>query len=108
VYVRQHGPLLIQFSTANPCEAWHCKLKAGAGPKKRQVATLGIFGTVLNIIQNVDNRAAIGASFFQTKFFSVCSKDYLEIMQFLALVQKLLATELQEMEDRIAEGKPAP
>jgi hypothetical protein len=37
-YSRQLGPLLIQVSTTDPCEAWHREVKAGARLKKRQVA----------------------------------------------------------------------
>jgi len=35
---------------ANPCKAWHRKLKAGAGLKSGQVATHGISGMVLKHI----------------------------------------------------------
>jgi hypothetical protein len=36
------------------------------------------------------------------------SQNYAEIAQFLGSVQKLRATELQGIEDRIAEGEPIP
>ena len=38
MYARQHSPLLLQTTTTNACEAWHRKLKSGAGLSKGQVS----------------------------------------------------------------------
>lgn len=67
MYARQHSLLLLQVTTTNTCEAWHRKLKSGAGLSKGQVASHGIYGMILNIIDaanNVHSRSAIAKSYF--------------------------------------------
>ena len=89
MYARQHCPFLLQVTTTNACEAWLRKLKTGAGLSKGQVASHGIYGMVLNImdaVKDIDNRAAIGKSHFRNRKLAVCTKQYLEIGQLLVLV----------------------
>ncbi|RPB24047.1 hypothetical protein L211DRAFT_837946 [Terfezia boudieri ATCC MYA-4762] len=68
MYARQHSPFLLQVTTTNTCEAWHRKLKSGAGLSKGQLASHGIYGMILNIMDaanDVDNRAAAAKSHFR-------------------------------------------
>ena len=62
MYAWQHSPFLLQVTTTNACEAWHRKLKSGAGLSKGQVASHGIYGMILNIMdaaKDVDSRAKV-------------------------------------------------
>ena len=111
MYARQHSPFLLQTTTTNACEAWHRKLKSGAGLTKGQVALYGIYGMVLNIIDaanDVDGRAAIAKTHFRNRKLAVCTKQYPEIGGLPVPVQKLLAGELNAVEGRIAKGKEVP
>ena len=108
MYARQHSPLLLQVTTTNACEAWHCKLKSGAGLSKGQVASHGIYGMVLNIMdaaKDVDNRSDIAKSHFRNRKLAICTKQYQEIGQFPVPIQKLLALEIDAVAERIAKGK---
>jgi len=79
MYARQHSPLLLQVTTTNACEAWHRKLKSGAGLAKGQVASHGIYGMILIMdVSNDDNRADIAKSLFRN---AVCTKQSTEIGQ---------------------------
>ena len=107
MYARQHSPLLLQVTTTNACEAWHRKLKSGAGLSKGQVASHGIYGMILNIISasnDVDNRAAAAKSQFRNRKLAIC-KQYPEIGVVPVPIQKLLAREIDAVAARIAEGK---
>ena len=111
MYARQHSPFLLQVTTTNACEAWHRKLKSGAGLSKGQVASHGICGMILNIIDatnDVDNRAKVARSQFRNRKLAVCTKQYPEIGELPVPIQKLLARELDALEERIAKGKMAP
>ncbi|RPB23739.1 hypothetical protein L211DRAFT_218491 [Terfezia boudieri ATCC MYA-4762] len=111
MFARQHSPLLLQVTTTNACEAWHRKLKSGAGLSKGQAASHGIYGMVLNIIdaaKDVDNRAAVAKTNFRNRKLTVCTKQYPEIGQLPVPIQKLLAVELDAVADRIAKGKEVP
>ncbi|RPB26747.1 hypothetical protein L211DRAFT_846912 [Terfezia boudieri ATCC MYA-4762] len=55
IYARQHSPFLLQATTTNACEAWHYKLKSGAGLSKGQVASHRIYGMILNIIDTAND-----------------------------------------------------
>ncbi|RPB21160.1 hypothetical protein L211DRAFT_450441 [Terfezia boudieri ATCC MYA-4762] len=82
MYARQHSPFLLQATTTNACEAWHRKLKSGAGLSKGQVASHGIYGMILNIMdaaKDVDNRAVVAKSRFRNRKLAVCTKQYKEI-----------------------------
>ena len=110
MYARQHSPLLLHVTTTNSCEAWHRKLKSGAGLSKGQVASHGIYGMILNIMdaaKDVDSREEIARSQFGNRKLAV-TKQYLEIGQLPEPVQKLLAVELDAVSDRIAKGKDIP
>ena len=101
MYARQHSPFLLQVTTTNACEAWHRKLKTGAGLSKGQVASHSIYGMVLNIMdaaKDIHNRAAIVKSHFRNRKLAVCTKQYPEIGQLPVPVQKLLAGELNAVE----------
>ena len=66
---------------------------------------------VLNIIENgqdVDNRAKNAEQDFRGSKFSVCTKEYPEVGGFPVPLQKLLAVELEAVEERILAGKPTP
>ena len=111
MYARQHSPLLLQVTTTNACEAWHRKLKSGAGLSKGQVASHGIYGMILNImdaVNDVDNRTAVAKSYFQNRKLVVCTKQYPEICQLPVHIQKLLAGELDAVAEHIAKGKEVP
>jgi len=112
MYNRQHSPLLLQVTTTNPCEAWHVKLKAGAGLSKGQVAKHGLYGMAMNIGQaghDADNRAKTAASQFRHRALAtIHTKQYPEIAEFPRPVQKLLEVELSSVSDRIATGKRVP
>ncbi|KAF8428783.1 hypothetical protein EV426DRAFT_585900 [Tirmania nivea] len=111
MYARQHSPFLLQTTTTNACEAWHRKLKSGAGLSKGQVASHGIYGMILNIMDaanDVDNRAEVAKSHFRNRKLAVCTKQYAEIGQLPVPIQKLLAHELDAVEERIAKGKELP
>ncbi|KAF8428713.1 hypothetical protein EV426DRAFT_711386 [Tirmania nivea] len=111
MYARQHSPLLLQVTTTNACEAWHRKLKSGAGLSKGQVASHGIYGMILNIMDaanDVDNRAAVAKSHFRNRKLAICTKQYPEIGQLPVPIQKLLASELDAVAERIAKGKEVP
>ena len=110
MYARQHSPLLLQVTTTNACEAWHRKLKSGAGLSKGQVASHGIFGMILNImdaVNDVHNRAVVAKSQFRSRKLA-CTKQYPEIGQLPVPIQKLLSVELEAVEGRIAKGKEVP
>lgn len=69
MYARQHSSFLLQVTTTNACEAWHRKLKTGAGLSKGQAATHGIYGMILNIMDaanDIDNRTTVAKSQFRT------------------------------------------
>jgi len=111
MYARQHSPLLLQVTTTNACEAWHRKLKSSAGLSKGQVASHGIYGMILNIIDaanDVDNHAAEAKSHFRNRKLALCTKEYPEIGQLPVPIQKLLAGELYAVTERIAKGKEVP
>jgi hypothetical protein len=111
MYSRQHSPLLLQVTTTNACEAWHSKLKNGAGRSKGQVARHGMFGMAMNIVQagrDVNNRASTAASHFRHHALTVCTKQYAKIAKFPQPVQKLLAIELSIVPDRITASKQLP
>jgi len=111
MYARQHSPLLLQVTTTNACEAWNRKLKSGAGLSKGQVASHGIYGMILNIMdaaKDVDNRAAVAKTNFRNRKLTVCTKQHPEIGQLPVPVQKLLAVELDAVADLIAKGKEVP
>jgi len=111
MYARQHCPLLLQVTTTNACEAWHRKLKPGAGLSKGQVASHGIYGMILNVMdaaKDVDNRAVVAKSRFRNRKLAVCTKQYEEIGQLPVPIQKLLARELDSVEERIAKEKEIP
>lgn len=62
LYAHQHNKLLLQVTTSNPCEAWHNRLKSGAGIKVGHTATHGIFRCVNNVhdcAHDVDNNIHI-------------------------------------------------
>ena len=104
---RYNSPLLLQVTTTNACEAWHRKLKSGAGLSKGQVASHGIYGMVLNIIgaaNDVDNCAAAAKSQFRNRKLAIC-EQYPEIGYLPVPIQKLLSRELDAVEACIAEGK---
>ena len=108
---RQHSPLLLQVSMTNACEAWHKKLKFGAGLSKGQVASHGIYGMMLNIMnaaKDVDNRAVVAKSHFRHRKLAVCTKQYPEIGQLLLPIQKLLAVKLDSVMDWITKVKAIP
>ncbi|RPB21122.1 hypothetical protein L211DRAFT_870168 [Terfezia boudieri ATCC MYA-4762] len=108
MYARQHSPFLLQATTTNACEAWHRKLKSGAGLSKGQVASHGIYGMILNIMdaaKDIDNRAVVAKSRFQNWKLAVCTNQYKEIGHLPVPIQKLLARELDAVEERIAKGK---
>ena len=108
---RQHSSLLLQATTTNACEAWHSKLKYGAGLSKGQVAKHGLFEAATNIVQagrDVDNCASTAASHYRHRALTVCTKQYPDISGFPQTVQKLLAIELSIVLDRIAADKQLP
>lgn len=111
MYARQHNPMLLQVTATSPCEAWHRKLKARAGLSKGQVSSHGIFGMILNTMDaahDVDIRAAIAKSNFRSEKLAICTKQYPEIGRFPVPIQKLLAVELERVEERFAKGKGVP
>ncbi|KAF8442591.1 hypothetical protein BGX38DRAFT_1272306 [Terfezia claveryi] len=111
MYTQQYSPFLLQVTTTNACEAWHRKLKSGAGLAKGQVASHGIYGMDLNIIdvaKDVDNHAATAKSHFRNRKLAVCTKQYPEIGQLLVPIQKLLAIELDAVADRIEKATEVP
>lgn len=58
MYARQHSKILLQVTLSNACETWHCRLKNGAGQKKRDTSAHGIFGcirTAHNCAHEVEN-----------------------------------------------------
>lgn len=110
MYARQHSPLLLQVTTTNSYEAWHRKLKSGAGLSKGQVVSHGIYGMILNIMdagKDVDNRASTAKSRFRNRKLAI-AKQYLEVGQLPVPIQKLFAVELDAVADRIAKGKDVP
>ena len=110
MHARQHSPLLLQVTTTNACEAWHGKLKTGAGLTKGQVASHGIYGMILNIMDDVDdanNRVMVTKSRFRSRRLA-CTKQYPEIGQLPVPIQKLLSGEIDALEERVAKGKEVP
>ena len=102
MFARQHSPLLLQVTTMNACEAWHRKLKSGAGLSKGQVASHGIYGMVLNIMdaaKDVNKRTKDARSQFRNRKLAICTKQYPEIGQLPVPIQKLLAVELDSITD---------
>ena len=66
---------------------------------------------ILNIMDaanGVDNRAAIAKSNFRNRKLAICTKQCPEIGRFPGSIQKLLAIELEKVEERIAKGKGVP
>ncbi|KAF8425213.1 hypothetical protein EV426DRAFT_573443 [Tirmania nivea] len=111
MYARQHSPFLLQVTTTNACEAWHRKLKSGAGLSKGQVAPHGIYGMILNIMdaaKDIDNRAAVAKSLFRNRKLASSTKQYPQIGQLPAPIQKLLAVEIDAVAERIEKGKELP
>ena len=110
MFARQHSPLLLQVTTTNACKAWHRKLKSGAGLTKCQVASHGIYGMILNIMDatgHIHSRAADAKSRFRSRKL-VCTKQYPEISELPLPIQKLLSSELDAVEDRVAKAKDVP
>jgi len=58
--------------------------------------------------RNVDNRAVVAKSRFRNRKLAVCTKQYEEIGQLPVPIQKLLARELDVVEERIAKRKGIP
>ena len=111
MYAHQHSPFLLQTTTTNAYEAWHHKLKSGAGLTKGQVALHEIYGMILNIINaanDVDSCSVVAKSRFRNRKLAVCTKQYPEISRLLVPVQKLLTRKLNTVEGRIAKGKEVP
>lgn len=46
MFARQHCQILLQVTSSNACEAWHGRLKNGAGLKKSETSSHGIYGCV--------------------------------------------------------------
>jgi len=66
---------------------------------------------ILNIIANghdIDNRVRKAERDFRGSKLSICTKDYPEIGGFPVPIQKLLAQELDAVEERLLSGKPTP
>ncbi|KAF8440184.1 hypothetical protein BGX38DRAFT_1144581 [Terfezia claveryi] len=66
---------------------------------------------ILNIIDaanDVDNRAEVAKSHFRNRKLAVYTKQYAEIGQLLVPIQKLLARELDAIEELIVKGKELP
>ena len=66
---------------------------------------------VLSIIgngQDVDNWAKKAERDFRGNKLSVCTREYPEIGEFPVPLQKLLAVELEAVEERTLAGKPTP
>jgi len=66
---------------------------------------------ILNIMdaaKDVDSRAAVAQSQFLNRKFAVCTKQYPQIGQLPAPIQKLLAVELDAVAGCIAKGKEVP
>ncbi|RPB23976.1 hypothetical protein L211DRAFT_849142 [Terfezia boudieri ATCC MYA-4762] len=101
----------LTFPGLNAGEQEHRKLKSGAGLSKRQAASHGIYGMILNIMdaaKDVDNHAATAKSHFRNRRLAVSTKQYPEIGQLPVPVQKLLAIELDAVAECIAKGKEVP
>jgi len=62
----------------------------------------------MNASNDVDNRADIAKSLFRNCKLAVCRKQYTEISQRPAPIQKLLALKLDAVQERIATGKEIP
>ncbi|KAF8448199.1 hypothetical protein BGX38DRAFT_1260228 [Terfezia claveryi] len=111
MYARQHSPFLLQVTTTNACETWNRKLKSGAGLSKGQVASHGVYGMILNImdaVNDIDNHATLARSHFRNRKLPICTKEYPEIGQLPVPIQKLLSGELDAVTERIAKGKEVP
>lgn len=66
---------------------------------------------ILNIIDaanDIDNRAIMAKSQFRNRKLAVCTKQYQQIGKLPVPIQKLLAIELNAVEERIAKGKEIP
>ena len=61
----------------------------------------------MDAAKDVDNRAAVASSQFRNRKLAI-SKQYPEIGQLPVPIQKLLAVELDTVEERIAKGKEVP
>ena len=59
----------------------------------------------MDAANDVDNRAATAKSRFRNGKLAACTKQYPEIGQLPVPIQKLLATELNAVAERIAKGK---
>jgi len=58
--------------------------------------------------KDVDNRAVVAKSRFRNRKLAVCTKQYEEIGQLPVPIQKLLARELDSVEELIAKRKDIP
>ncbi|KAF8434217.1 hypothetical protein BGX38DRAFT_1333596 [Terfezia claveryi] len=62
----------------------------------------------MDTANDVDNRAELAKSHFRNRKLAVCTKQYAEIGQLPVPIQKLLACELDAVEERIAKRKELP
>ncbi|KAI5837751.1 hypothetical protein DFP73DRAFT_600753 [Morchella snyderi] len=95
LFARQHSNLLIQVMTTNPCEAWHNRLKSGAGIHDGQTATHSFFGCINNIhdsAHDIENNIRITEIESCIKKVTL-PKRYQSLGEFPFAIQKLVATE---------------
>ncbi|KAG0129827.1 hypothetical protein HOY82DRAFT_505303, partial [Tuber indicum] len=107
MFARQHSQILRQVTTANPSEAWHEKLKGGAGLVKGETSKHGILGcvrTVHDCAHDIDNRVK-KAQFDERTLQTTLTKRYPRLADFPYAVQRLMSTEESHVNSRIQEGR---
>lgn len=112
MYARQHSQILLQVTSSNACEAWHCKLKNGAGQKKGDTSAHGIFGcvrTVHDCAHEVENNVRSAEIESRTKQVTVVkSPGYSGLQMFRYSIHQIVAIEHSKLSIRLMQQVPIP
>lgn len=112
MYARQHSQILLQATSSNACEAWHSRLKNGAGQKKGDTSTHGIFGcvrTVHDCAHEVENNVRYAEIESRTKQVTLIkTPGYSGLQRFPYSIQKIVATEHSKLNIRLEQHIPVP
>lgn len=112
MYARQHSQILLQATSSDACEAWHCRLKNGAGQKKGDTSAHGIFGcvqTVHDCTHEVENNIWSAEIESRTKQVTlVKSPGYSGLQKFPYSIQQIVATEHSKLSIQLEQQVPVP
>lgn len=108
--VQNQQPKTYSVTTTNPCEAWHNRLKSGAGIRDGHTATHGFFGCINNVhdsAHDIENNIRTAEIDSRTKKVTL-TKKYPPLAEFPFAIQKLVATEENKVNTRITQNLMTP